>query len=427
MPFPEITRPGVCPGRNANGLGGIRPIGPTVPAGLHTARTAATAKALALAMAFALTHTLASAQTYLDTATAGEPYRIQGEYAGTVGTKPYGAQVIAWGNGKFEAVMLPGGLPGAGWGSKPTDFKSVTGNTSGSNTVFTTTGWSMVIKAGGAAIEGTGPDGALKMTKVFRESASLNWQGPADAVKLFDGTQATFKANWSSGSIKENAFLSEGSNSKTPFADHTLHLEFREPFEPLGDFQDRGNSGMYVQGRYEVQVLDSFGWMKGTNHGGAEGWAGGIYALKPGDFNMAFPPLRWETYDVWLTNAKFNGTTKTTNARITVWLNGIKVQDDVELPGPTPGNYEGEAATGGKLAMQNHGAPLYFRNIWVVPGKQVPIPATIKIVVPAQRKQPARASIFSADGAPYVDIRGAHRVAAPHGPFLMLSAGEKRQ
>ncbi len=314
------------------------------------------------------------AQTFLDTALAGETYRVQGEYAGTIGTKAYGAQVIAWGGGSFEAAMLPGGLPGAGWGKTPTDFKSIKGSTSGTNTVFSGSGFNLIIRAGGAAIEGNGPDGAVKLAKVYRESPTLNWAGPADAVKLFDGTQATFAANWSSGKMVEGKYLSEGSDSKKGYADHTLHLEFRPPFEPLQDNQDRGNSGVYVQGRYECQVLDSFGWMKGSDHGGAESWAGGIYDTRPADFNMSIPPLRWATYDIWLTNAKFNGTTKTTNARITVWFNGVKIQDDVELPGTTPGNFEGESATGGKLALQDHGGPMWYRNIWVVPGKFVPIP-----------------------------------------------------
>ncbi len=418
MSFPIAERPEVCSGRKPNSFPGLR-----------SALAALSLPTVPMLLTLALAHTGAYAQTYLDTALAGETYRIQGEYSGTVGTKPYGAQVIAWGNGKFEATMLPGGLPGAGWGSAPTNFKVVTGSTSGSNTVFTTTGWSMVIKAGGAAIEGTGPDGALKMSKVYRESPSLNWAGPADAVKLFDGTQAAFNANWTSGSIVQGKYLSEGSECNKAFADHTLHLEFRAPFEPLEDGQGRGNSGVYVQGRYEVQVLDSFGWMKGqTEHGGAEGWAGGIYDTRPADFNMAMPPLRWETYDIWLVHPKFNGNTKTTNGRITVWFNGVKVQDNVELPGTTPGNFEGESAAGGKLALQDHGGPMWYRNIWAVPGKFVPIPISTRIITDRRAGPTVRTASpsWSGTGVPYMNVLGARRIAAPHGPYLMLYLGEKK-
>lgn len=321
-----------------------------------------------------------SAQTFLDTALAGEAYRVQGEYTGTVGSKVFGAQVIAWGAGKYEAVLLPGGLPGQGWGSNPADFKGVKGTTTGTNTIFAGSGWNLIIKAGGALVEGSGPDGAVKLNKVYRESATLNAPPPTGAVKMFDGTQASLTANWSSGRLIEGKYLSEGSDSKVGYPDQTLHVEFRPPFEPLQDEQGRGNSGVYVQGHYEVQVLDSFGWMKGTDHGGAEGWAGGIYDTRPADFNMAFPPLRWETYDIHLTQPKFSGNTKTANARITVWFNGVKIQNNIDLPRTTPGSDGDESPTPGKLYLQNHGGPMWYRNIWIVPNQFVS-PPTVGIRV----------------------------------------------
>lgn len=391
------------------------------------------ARAFPLFLSLALAPTMAGAQTYLDTAKAGETYRIQGEYAGTIGAKAFGAQVVAWGNGKFIASMLPGGLPGAGWGKTPSEFKDVPGSTSGSNTIFSGSSYSMVIKAGGFAIEGTGPDGAIKLAKVYRESQTLNWKGPADAVKLFDGTQAVYKANWSSGNLIEGQYLSEGADCNKAYADHTLHLEFRPPFEPLADGQGRGNSGVYVQGRYEAQVLDSFGWMKGTNHGGAEGWAGGIYDTRPADFNMAIPPLRWATYDIHLVHPKFNGNTKTTNGRITIWLNGVKIQDNVELPGTTPGNLEGESPSGGKLHLQNHGGPMWYRNIWAVPGRFEPIPS-VGIIARPNRDGFLRRSALGAEverllAAPVVDALGARRPAATvnRSPLWIIPAGEKRR
>jgi hypothetical protein len=311
----------------------------------------------------------AAAQRYLSEEAAGEIYNIQGEYTGMVGAKKYGIQVITWGGNSYEAVILPGGLPGDGWGTNPADFKSVRGTTSGTNTVFNTAPWSFVIPKGGATLAGRGPDGDIKMNKVFRESRSLGWAPPAGAKVLFDGTTQVFRDNWTTGSMVNNMYLGEGTETKSlTFTDHHLHIEFRPPLEPLEDFQGRGNSGVYVQGRYEVQVLDSFAWMKGTNHGGADGWAGGIYATRPADFNMSLPPLRWQTYDIYMTNAKFSGSTKTANARITVFHNGVMIHNDFAIPGTTPGNYRDESSAGGILALQNHGGPMWYRNIWALPG-----------------------------------------------------------
>jgi len=344
-----------------------------------------------LTLIIGMVATQVSAQRYLDTASAGETYRIQGEYVGTVGAKKLGAQVIAWGSGKFEVVLLPGGLPGDGWGSDPMKFTDINGSTSGTNTIFSGTGWNLIIKAGGATMEGSGADGAVKLTKIYRESPTLNWAPPTDAVKLFDGTQASFDANWANGKIVEGKYLSEGSNCKNGYTDQTLHVEFFQPFEPLQDGQFRGNAGVYVQGRYECQVLDSFGWMKGSNHGNDEGWEGGIYNTRPADFNMAFPSLRWQTYDIQFTHPKFNGNTKTVNGRMTVYLNGIKIQDNVDIPGTTPGNFEGESPAGGKLALQDHFGPVWHRNIWLVPGRFVPIPTSPSVSVgKSSRSQLAR-------------------------------------
>jgi hypothetical protein len=151
-----------------------------------------------------------------------------------------------------------------------------------------------------------------------------------------------------------------GAQSKATFGDHSLHLEFRTPFMPKSRGQARGNSGMYVQSRYEVQVLDSFGLE------GKDNECGGIYSISEPKVNMCFPPLSWQTYDYDFAAARYDADgKKVENARITLKHNGVVIFDDLELEHGTPGRYE-EGPEKQGLFLQDHGNPVAFRNIWVV-------------------------------------------------------------
>ena len=198
------------------------------------------------------------------------------------------------------------------------------------------------------------------MKKTMRASPTIGAKPPAGAVVLFDGSNADA---WSGAHLDERHLLASGCSSKQQFGSCTLHAEFLLPFKPLGRGQDRGNSGVYMQDRYEVQVLDSFG-LKGENNE-----CGGIYSkLKP-KVNMCLPPLTWQTYDIDFEAAQFDATgKKTKNAVITVKHNGVLIHDHQEINGPTGGG-KPETPTPGAIQLQGHGNPVFYRNIWLVEKK----------------------------------------------------------
>jgi len=136
-------------------------------------------------------------------------------------------------------------------------------------------------------------------------------------------------------------------------------MEFRTPFKPTARGQARGNSGVYLQSRYECQVLDSFG-LAGENNE-----CGGIYSISKPAVNACFPPLTWQTYDIEFTNSVWEDGKKKKNARVTIRQNGIVIHDDVELTHGTPGKLP-EAAEPAPLYLQGHGNPVVYRNIWMV-------------------------------------------------------------
>jgi hypothetical protein len=195
-----------------------------------------------------------------------------------------------------------------------------------------------------------------------------NTEKPADAVVLFDGKDASQwepvgKTMWE----VEDGVLVDNANdiqTKDKFKDYQLHLEFNEPvLGPEFKGQDRGNSGVYQQGRYELQVLDSY-----NNETYPKGVCGAIYQVKEPSKNMAKPPGEWQTYDITFHAARFEDGKKVKNAFITVYWNGELVQDNTEIPGPTGGGAK-EADTPGPIRLQWHHHHVKFRNIWILPAK----------------------------------------------------------
>ena len=207
----------------------------------------------------------------------------------------------------------------------------------------------------------TGANGdAVKLEKVTRKSPTLGMKPPKGAVVLFDGKSAK---NFKPGKITEDGLLMQGANSVARFQDHTLHIEFRLPFQRKAGGQGRGNSGCYLQARYEVQMLDSFG-LKGNHNE-----CGGIYSTKAPKLNMCYPPLTWQTYDVDFTAAKFKDGKKVANAIMTVRHNGVVIHDKTVCDHATTASPMREGPQPGPVFFQNHGNPVRYRNIWVVERK----------------------------------------------------------
>lgn len=190
---------------------------------------------------------------------------------------------------------------------------------------------------------------------------------PKGAVVLFDGKDLAkwqkYPAGDATWKVADGAMeVAMGDIiTREKFKDMKLHLEFMPPHMPSATGQARGNSGVFVMDNYEIQVLDSYGLPKLE-----VGDCAALYSKKVPDKNAARPPAQWQTYDIEFKAPRFDAAgKKTANARITLYWNGEKVHDNVELEGPLPGG-SGETPSGGGIRLQDHGNPVRYRNIWVV-------------------------------------------------------------
>ena len=211
--------------------------------------------------------------------------------------------------------------------------------------------------------------GSFELRKTKRVSPDLGQRPPAGALILLDGSNLAQwhkrdSANPIGWKLLTNGVMEVAGGgdivSKEQFGDHQLHVEFRLPYMPGSFGQGRANSGVYVQSRYEIQVLDSYGLE------GFDNECGGFYQIKGPVVNMCAPPLQWQSYDVVFHSAKrdANGK-KSANARITVVHNGVVIHDDFELPHATPGSVNEKEGEPAGLLLQDHGNPVQYRNIWV--------------------------------------------------------------
>jgi rubredoxin len=213
--------------------------------------------------------------------------------------------------------------------------------------------------------------GDLKIAKPEDKQDVNSTQAPEGAIVLFDGksldnwtkTDGKMPAGWT---ILDGGIMQvKGGNiiTKQKFDGHfKLHVEFRVPYMPKAKGQARGNSGVYVQGRYEVQILDSYGLESKDNDCGA------IYEVAAPKVNACKAPTVWQSYDIEFHSPKCANGKKVEPARMTVVHNGVKIHDNVKIPvDNTRAGLGGDPCLPGPIMLQDHGNPVQFRNVWLVP------------------------------------------------------------
>ena len=196
---------------------------------------------------------------------------------------------------------------------------------------------------------------------------------PSDAIVLFDGKDLSKWAQKKDGSAAqwkvENGYFEVAAKTgdirtKDGFGDCQLHVEFREPDPPKGEDQDRGNSGVFLMGLYEIQVLDSY-----NSKTYADGQVSAVYGQYPPLVNAARAPGQWQTYDIIWHGPRFDAAGKLARpAHVTIFHNGVLTQDNVELTGPTGHHVRPPYAAGPDklpLSLQDHNHPVRYRNIWL--------------------------------------------------------------
>lgn len=294
-----------------------------------------------------------------DLSQVDEDFAFQGEYYGKLQLpggilETTGIQVIARGDGNFIGRQLRGGLPGNGW--RNGELIDLSGKRDGSTLVLSQGNYQVIVTHGKAIVINSSGDTLGVLNKVNRRSELLGLKPSSRATVLFDGKTAD---GFIDAKINEKGELQIGTVTKDPVQDFRLHMEFRLPYMPYALGQARSNSGLYIQERYEVQILDSFGLPGEFNE------CGSLYRTKSPDLNMCFPPLAWQTYDVYFTAARFDSEgNKISPARITVQQNGILVQDNYLIPNKT-GAGKAESAEARPIKLQDHGNPVVFRNVWI--------------------------------------------------------------
>jgi hypothetical protein len=293
-----------------------------------------------------------------DIGKADADFAIQGEYVGEVTEEgkaiKYGIQVIAQSQGRFRAAAHRGGLPGDGWDkSKRTEAD---GMSKEGVTVFAKLLGTATIKEGVMTIADSNGTKAGELKRIVRQSPTLGAKPPEGALVLFDGSGTE---HFPGAKMTDDKLLNVPATSKELFKnDFTLHVEFRIPY------RSHGNSGVYLQGSYEIQLLNSFGKVANQHDCGA------IYGVRVPDVNMTLPPLSWQTFDVDYVAPRFDADGKLVkNPVATVRHNGVMIHEKLELPEKPTGGGRALSPKGGPLFLQPYNTPVHFRNIWVVEKK----------------------------------------------------------
>ena len=285
---------------------------------------------------------------------------VQGLYEGALKDVKFEARVVAMGKDAYK-IYLRQNL-----GDGKVTKVELDGKVDGDAVTFKNKGgdveWSAAYGSG--AIKGTAGGVAFEAKRVERKPPSMGKKPPAGAIILLDGknfdqlTKGKAEEDWKAAEDGSIQVPKGGMNSKQQFdGSYDLHVEFLCPLMPAARGQGRGNSGCYQPNGDEIQVLDSFGM--DTYKGGG---CGGLYNYKDPDvfdvFSLAsLPPLEWQTYDIEYRVEKKDGKLAG-KPKVTVLHNGIKIHDGAE--------FKNDAKKGG-LHFQDHGNPVRYRNIWLLP------------------------------------------------------------
>lgn len=324
--------------------------------------------------------------TIANTPAALQAHQIQGEYFGiSEAGDTLGAWVVANANNSYTVSLLPGGLvklpgqtTGGNWGGVLRYTGTGTWNaTTNAYAVTTASGFSTTSITGtdyNRMLNGTTSGGSpFSLQRVHRRSPTLGLKPKAswgEAQRWFDSAAAAVNpaaelAKWVQNNTTpqlNGGYLYRGVRTVATHGAGYLHLEVMQPFRPSARDQDRGNSGVYLHSKYEAQVLDSFGKSLALNEMGA------IYGVKPAAINATLPPMNFQTYDIFFT-PRTSGTNGSLPgaAVMTVYLNGVLVQDSTPVPVTTEAGFSGSQLNAGALFLQDHGNNVVYNNIWFIP------------------------------------------------------------
>jgi hypothetical protein len=329
--------------------------------------------------------------TIANTASALQAHQIQGEYYGVLSNgDTLGAWIMAKGSNSYALSLLPGGLvkipgqPGGNWGGVTRHTGTATWNSTTTEYAITTASGYTTTSISGSdynrALIGTLPGGTpFILNRVVRKSPTLGmkpnaaWSASAsldNAVSWFDSATAATNsagelAKWANNGqnpqLKYN-YLYRGVKTVATHGAGFLHIEAMSAFMPTATGQGRGNSGVYLHSKYEAQVLDSFGLI------GAYDEMGSIYKVKVPRINSVLPPMQFQTYDIYFTPRTSGANNTLAGAAVmTVYLNGVLVQDSTAVQNFTEAGETSTQLVAAALALQNHSNEVFYNNIWFIP------------------------------------------------------------
>jgi len=288
---------------------------------------------------------LQSVPTYVNEVEAMtmKSYQLQGEYLSILPSSFDALQIVALAGDRYRVVVYPEGLP-----SKETKDQKVLISEVLQEQLYQKT---------------------MGFQKIKRVSPTMGLKPPAKAKIIFVEGKGDFD-----GEVNGD-FLRAGASSKFEVGSFYMHLEFKLPYKPdrTPSSQDRGNSGVYIFNRYEIQVLDTFGLdlneanNPGTLESEKERWCGALYKTKAPMLNMALPPLDWQTYDINFSAPEVDAEgKKVMNAKISVRHNGEWIHSDLVLEQGTGAGAKKVEVARERIYFQDHGNPAEYRNVWLI-------------------------------------------------------------